>query len=86
MHSIFKISEKFVMCSDFIRVVSDQHKMVFKIIDYQKKNDLRKHYNCRGSPVLIFVSLVNFCQRPSSSLFGVNEYIASFLLRSNLTT
>ena len=36
MWSFFKIFEKFVACSDFNGVMSDRHKMVFKLIEYQK--------------------------------------------------
>ena len=33
---IFKISGKFVVCNDFIKAMSDHHKLVFKITEYQK--------------------------------------------------
>ena len=33
MRSIFKFSQKFLVCSDFIGAMSDQHMLVFKMTD-----------------------------------------------------
>ena len=79
MRNVFKIFKKFVVCSNFIGVMSNQLNLVL-MLQTIKKTNLRKLYCCHkssisyGDPVLRLVPSDKFFVKGTGSFLGsVNE-------------